>query len=100
MLIDRRMPCLGFTILRFAFHHRPRSPERLREVIALFAEEESSDQGFIAMLIDAMVFVEVEKILRILHRVRTTGQYVGFLNNICPVHVANLTLLRNGFLHE
>jgi hypothetical protein len=41
-----------------------------------------------------MISLEIEKVLRILHRVMTTGEYAGFLDNIVPVHLSNLTLLR------
>ena len=99
MLIDRRMTCLAFTILRFAFYQREREPEALEEALTAFAGEELDRPGVRHMLIEAMIFVETEKIMRILHRVRTTGQYAAFLANICPVHVANLAILRRDFVH-
>jgi hypothetical protein len=40
-----------------------------------------------------MIGIEIEKVLRILHRVRTTGQYAGFIDNICPLHLANIKFL-------
>ncbi len=100
MLIDRRLTCLGFTILRFAFYQREKTPEALHEAIAAFAGEERTTPGFMDRLIPAMVFIEIEKVLRILHRVRTTSQYAGFLKNICPLHLANINTLRTNFVYE
>jgi hypothetical protein len=100
MRIDGRLTCLGFTILRFAFCQGERTPDVLREAIALFAGEECAAPDFMERLIHAMVFIEIEKVLRILHRVRTTGQYAGFLNNICPLHLANINLLRASFIRD
>lgn len=93
MIIDQRLPCLGFSILRFAFLQRERSPEVLREAIAIFAGAEHQEPEFLDDLHHAMVGVEVEKVLRILHRVRTTGEYTGFIDNICPLHLANIKFL-------
>lgn len=98
MVIDRRLTCLGFTILRFAFFQRERTAAALRDAITLFAGEECAAPDFMDRLIQAMLFIEVEKVLRILHRVRTTGQYAAFVNNICPLHVANISLLRESFV--
>lgn len=93
MIIDQRLPCLGFSILRFAFLQRERSPEVLREAIAVFAGAEHQKPEFLDDLHHAMVGVEIEKVLRILHRVRTTGEYTGFIDNICPLHLANIKFL-------
>jgi Ser/Thr protein kinase RdoA (MazF antagonist) len=100
MRIGGRLTCLGFTILRFAFYQRDRTPEAVRDAIALFAGEECADPEFMERLIHAMVFLEIEKVLRILYRVSTTGQYTAFLNNICPLHVANIDLLRASFIRD
>lgn len=97
MLIERRLMCLGFTILRFAFYQRERSLKALREAIAIFAAEEEATSQFMDRLVHAMLFIETEKVVRILHRVRTTGQYASFLQNICPLHLANITMLRASF---
>ena len=100
MRIDGRLTCLGFSILRFAFCQGERTPAALREAIVLFAGEECAAPDFMERLIHAMVFIEIEKVLRILHRVRTTGQYAGFLNNICPLHLANINMLRASFIRD
>jgi Ser/Thr protein kinase RdoA (MazF antagonist) len=93
MIIDRRLPCLAFSILRFAFLQRERTPEVLQQAIAVFAMEEQRKSGFLEDLHHAMIFVEIEKVLRILHRMRTTGQYAAFIDNICPLHLANIKFL-------
>ena len=97
MLIERRLICLGFAILRFAFYQRERSLEALREAIAIFAGEEEGTPQFMDRLVHAMLLIETEKVMRILHRVRTTGQYAAFVQNICPLHLANITMLRESF---
>ena len=93
MIIDRRLPCLAFSILRFAFLQRERTPEILQQAIVVFAMEEHRKSGFLEDLHHAMIFVEIEKVLRILHRVRTTGEYAAFIDNICPLHLANIKFL-------
>lgn len=94
MIIDRRLPCLGFSIVRFAFLQRERSPEVLRKAIAVFAGAEHQKPEFLHDLHHAMVGIEIEKVLRILHRVRTTGEYTCFIDNICPLHLANIKFLK------
>jgi Ser/Thr protein kinase RdoA (MazF antagonist) len=94
MMIDRRLNCLGFAILRFAFFEGQRTVETFRNTLALFALEDGRDPAFIGDLLHAMVSLELEKVLRILHRVMTTGQYAGFVDNIVPLHLANLQFLR------
>ena len=94
MIIDRRLPCLGFSIVRFAFLQRERSPEVLRKAIAVFAGAEHQKPEFLHELHHAMVGIEIEKVLRILHRVRTTGEYTCFIDNICPLHLANIKFLK------
>ena len=93
MMIGRRLPCLAFSILRFAFFQSVRTPEALQEAIHLFTTEEDRQAGFLDDLHHAMICVEIEKVVRILHRVRTTGQYAGFVDNICPLHLANIRFL-------
>lgn len=93
MIIDRRLPCLGFSILRFAFLQRERTLEALKESIAIFAADEHRKPEFLDALHHAMIGIEIEKVLRILHRVRTTGHYTGFIGNICPLHLANIRFL-------
>lgn len=95
MMIDRRLNCLGFAILRFAFFHGQRTAEAFRNTLALFALGDGRDPAFVGDLLHAMVSLELEKVLRILHRVMTTGQYAGFVDNITPVHLANLQFLRS-----
>ena len=100
MLIDRRLTCLGFSILRFGFYSGARTPRTLHRAIMTFAGEDEPVPGFRDRLIHAMVYIEIEKVLRIIQRVRTTGQYAGFLENICPIHLTNLDLLRTSFIRE
>lgn len=100
MIIDRRLTCLGFAILRFAFFQRERSQAALRSAIAIFAAEDRSNSAFIDDLVDSMIQLELEKTLRILYRVKTTGHYTGFIANICPLHLANIRMLRTGLSCE
>jgi hypothetical protein len=93
MMIDRRLPCLAFSILRFAFFQSDRTTEALQETINLFTTGEERKLGFLDDLHHAMMCLEIEKVLRILHRVRTTGQYAGFIDNVCPIHLANIRFL-------
>ena len=93
MIIDRRLPCLAFSILRFAFLERERTLDALQESIAIFAADDHRKPGFLDDLHHAMIYIEIEKVVRILHRVRTTGQYTGFIDNICPLHLANIKFL-------
>jgi Ser/Thr protein kinase RdoA (MazF antagonist) len=94
MMIEPRLKCLGFSILRFAFLQGARTVEAFRAAMRTFAEEERHDAAFLGDLLHAMISVELEKVLRILHRVMTTGHYAGFIDNITPVHLANLQFLR------
>ena len=100
MVIDGRLTCLGFSILRFAFFQQERTPTALDAAMAIFAEQECSKPGFMDDLVHAMIHLEIEKVVRILHRVRTTGQYAAFVDNVCPLHLANLKILRASFCRE
>lgn len=93
MIIDWRLPCLGFSILRFGFYQRERTPEALHEAIVAFAAEDLEKPGFLDDLLHAMIYIEIEKVLRILYRVKTTGQYAGFVDNVCPLHLSNIKFL-------
>lgn len=98
MMIGGRLMCLGFSILRFAFFQRERTSQAFDAAIATFAAEECGASGFLRDLAHAMVSLEIAKILRILHRVRTTGEYARFIDNIGPLHLANLRFLRAGYV--
>lgn len=93
MIIDWRLSCLGFSILRFGLFQRERTPEALHEAIATFAGEEFGKPGFLDDLLHAMINIEIEKVLRILYRVKLTGQYAGFIDNVCPLHLSNIKFL-------
>jgi hypothetical protein len=93
MIIDWRLNCLGFSILRFGLFRRERTPEVLQDAIATFAGEDLGKPGFLEDLLHAMIYIEVEKVLRILYRLKTTGQYSGFIKNICPLHLSNIRFL-------
>ena len=93
MIIDWRLPCLGFSILRFGLFQRERTPEALHEAIATFAPEDLEKPGFLDDLLHAMIYIEIEKVLRILYRVKKTGQYASFVDNICPLHLSNIKFL-------
>ncbi len=92
MFVGPSLQCLAFSVMRFAFYEG-RSPEALQQAIATFAPDHYRDQQFIDELLHAMLYVEVEKILRILARIRTTGQYAGFVENIPAIHLPNIKLL-------
>ncbi len=90
MMVGPYLHCLAFSILRFAFHERDRRPEALHETMALFAPEAHHQQEFMDDLVHAMLHIEIEKVLRILQRVRTTGHYEAFVENITALHLPNI----------
>jgi hypothetical protein len=98
MMFEAPMRCTAFSILRFALMAGPSEPlRRLREVAALWRDgyESGSGEAPGTNLKEWMVFLELEKVLRILDRRRTTGSYGHFLPNIETRHLPNLQLLMN-----
>lgn len=93
MIVGPYLHCLGFAILRFALFYGDRTPEALQRGIAAFAPNECGNREFLDDLLHAMLYIEIEKVLRILHRVRTTGQYAGFVDNIDSLHLPNIKLI-------
>jgi len=100
MKIGSRLNCLSFSILRFAFVADERTPEYFQDALRSFTVQDCEDPAFMVDLAHAMLTLEIEKVLRILHRVMTTGHYAGFIENISPVHLANLKFLRASFNFE
>jgi Ser/Thr protein kinase RdoA (MazF antagonist) len=98
MMFEAPMRCTAFSILRFALLAAPAEPlRRLREVAALWRDgyESGSGEALGNNLKEWMVFLELEKVLRILDRRRSTGKYGHFLPNIETRHLPNLQLLVN-----
>jgi len=100
MKIGSRLNCLSFSILRFAFVTVKRTPECFQDALRIFAVQDCENPAFMKDLAHAMLTLEIEKVLRILYRVMTTGHYEEFIENISPMHLANLKFLRASFDFE
>ncbi len=96
VMFEAPLRCTAFSILRFALMASPAEPlRRLREVTALWRQgyEAGFGEPFGPGLEEWMIFLELEKVLRILERKRSTGGYGHFLPNIASRHLPNLELL-------
>ena len=88
--------CLAFSILRFALWSADPDPRvRLADTVRSWTEVYEHEFSIAPdkQIYGRMIYIEIEKIFRIMARIQDTGQYVNFLPNISNRHVPNVQLL-------
>ncbi len=90
--------CIAFSILRFSLYNQPSNPyKNIINVSKIWIKSQEYEKSLqFSDLVDWMLYVELEKILRIVGRYIETGKYSKFLININKTHFPNLRLLLNG----
>jgi hypothetical protein len=89
--------CTAFSILRFSLYNQSTDYyKRIVEVSKIWINNHENKKSLqLQDLINWMIYVELEKILRIVTRYIQTGKYSKFLKNIDNTHLPNLKLLLN-----
>lgn len=90
-MLGNRNKCIAFSILRFSLFNDPNNFKRIIHTTKTWdMMQKSRDSLRFEEIINWMIFIEVEKILRILIRYFETGKYSNFLKNIHNLHLHNL----------
>lgn len=95
LIYDKPFKCIGFSVLRFASFGEKLNTENLKNSLNKFLSFYDDRDNLRNDVINAMNYMETEKIFRIIYRYFKTGTYAHFLNNIIPVHLNNLITLQN-----
>jgi len=98
MMCGPVIKCTAFSVLRFAWmKQKDQSLSRLDHVLNHWQSGYQGDQSsdWQSSVRDWMIYLEVEKVLRIVYRHWKTDAYGQFLENVTSRHIPNLKTLLN-----